>query len=411
MLLDLTPLKRRDFRLLFVGQLVSLAGTMMSLVAVPYQIWELTHSALLVGLLSAVQLVPVMATALVGGAFADAVDRRRLLLVSELLLAVTSVGLAWNAMLPAPSITVVFVLSAFASALTGFHRPALDALTPRLVAPEEIPAANALVALRSTVALVGGSAAGGLAIAALGVPATYVLDAGSFALSLVALAGIRSMGAPGKGERPSLKSIGEGLRYARSRQELLGIYLVDIGAITFGMPSALLPALADRWGGAKALGWLNAAPFVGAALVSLFSGWTHRVRRHGAAVALSAGLWGVTIVAFGLSSAFVPALLFLTLSGALDMVSGLFRMRISNETVPDEVRGRIGGLEIVAYLTGPYLGNFEAGLVAEAWSVTASVVSGGVFCVAAVLAIVLRLPGLWSYLAPGTGEVREAKAG
>jgi MFS family permease len=167
----------------------------------------------------------------------------------------------------------------------------------------------------------------------------------------------------------------------------------------FGMPSSLLPALSEQWGGPRALGWLNAAPFIGAAAITLFSGWTHRVRRHGAGVALSAGVWGIAIVLFGLSRSLAPAVLFLAISGALDMTSGLFRMRISNETVPDHMRGRIGGLEIVAYLTGPYLGNFEAGIVAHAWSVKASVISGGVLCVVAVVAVVLFLPGLWRYVA------------
>lgn len=403
MLLDLSPLARRDFRLLFLGQLVSVFGTMMTLVAVPYQVWTLTHSALLTGLLSGAQLVPIVGTALVGGALADAMDRRRLLLVSEALLALTSLALAVNAFLPDPSVWSVFVLSAIASAFNGFHRPALDALTPRLVSPEQIPAANALSGLRGTLSLVGGAAAGGAAIASLGVPATYLLDAASFGISLLALWAIRGMGAPEKAEKPSLARIAEGLRYARSRQELLGMYVVDLAAMIFGMPSSLLPALADGWGGARALGWLNAAPFIGATVVTLVSGFTRRVNRWGAAVALSAGLWGVSIVLFGLSTSFLPAVLFLGLSGALDMVSGLFRMRISNETVPDGLRGRIAGLELVSYLSGPLLGNVEAGVVAHFWSVRASVIAGGIACVVAVALVVLKLPGLWRWSAPPAG--------
>jgi MFS family permease len=398
-LLDTAPLARRDFRLLFIGQLVSIFGTMMTSVAVPYQVWTATRSTVLVGLLSVAQLVPLVVTALVGGALADAMDRRRLLLVSEVVLAVVSGLLAVNALLPSPSLVLVFVLSALSSAVSGFHRPALDSLAPRLVPQEEIPAQNALQGVRGTLGMVGGPALGGLAIASLGLPATYLIDAATFALSLLAVAAIRSMGPPG-GEaspRAGLASIREGLRYAASRQEILGMYAVDFVAMLFGMPIALFPAISDRWGGATALGWLTAAPAAGAFLVTLVSGFATKVTRHGAAIVLAAGAWGVAIVAFGYSKALVPALLFLALAGAADMVSGLFRMRIANETIPDTVRGRIAGLDIVAYLSGPFLGNAEAGIVAGAFGVTFSVVSGGVLCVIGVAAAALFLPRFWRY--------------
>ncbi len=397
MLLDLAPLRRRDYRLVFIGQLVSFFGTMMTSVALPYQVWTATRSAVLVGLLSAAQLVPILGTALVGGAFADAMDRRRLLLVSETVLALLSGALAVNALLPRPSLALVFVLSALASAVNGFHRPALDALSPRLVTKDEIPAANALQGIRGTLAMVGGPAAGGLAIASLGLPATYLIDAATFAASLLALAGVSSMGKPEAAERPGLASILQGLRYARSRQELIGTYAVDFVAMIFGMPMALFPAMAERWGGAPALGALTAAPAVGALLLGLVGGFAKRVDRHGAAVAISAGAWGLAIVGFGLSRSLPLALLFLALSGAFDMSSGLFRMRIWNETIPDYLRGRLAGVEMISYLSGPLLGNAEAGLVAGAFGVAASVVSGGVLCVLGVAVTTLLLPRFWRY--------------
>jgi len=397
LLLDLAPLRRRDYRLVFIGQLVSFFGTMMTSVALPYQVWTATRSAVLVGLLSAAQLVPLLVTALVGGAFADAMDRRRLLLVSETVLALLSGALAVNALLPRPSLALVFVLSALASAVNGFHRPALDALSPRLVTKDEIPAANALQGIRGTLAMVGGPAAGGLAIASLGLPATYLIDAATFAASLLALAGVSSMGKPEAAERPGLASILQGLRYARSRQELIGTYAVDFVAMIFGMPMALFPAMAERWGGAPALGALTAAPAVGALLLGLVGGFAKRVDRHGAAVAISAGAWGLAIVGFGLSRSLPLALLFLALSGAFDMSSGLFRMRIWNETIPDYLRGRLAGVEMISYLSGPLLGNAEAGLVAGAFGVAASVVSGGVLCVLGVAVTTLLLPRFWRY--------------
>ena len=369
----------------------------MTSVALPYQVWTATRSAVLVGLLSAAQLVPLLVTALVGGAFADAMDRRRLLLVSETVLALLSGALAVNALLPRPSLALVFVLSALASAVNGFHRPALDALSPRLVTKDEIPAANALQGIRGTLAMVGGPAAGGLAIASLGLPATYLIDAATFAASLLALAGVSSMGKPEAAERPGLASILQGLRYARSRQELIGTYAVDFVAMIFGMPMALFPAMAERWGGAPALGALTAAPAVGALLLGLVGGFAKRVDRHGAAVAISAGAWGLAIVGFGLSRSLPLALLFLALSGAFDMSSGLFRMRIWNETIPDYLRGRLAGVEMISYLSGPLLGNAEAGLVAGAFGVAASVVSGGVLCVLGVAVTTLLLPRFWRY--------------
>jgi MFS family permease len=403
-LLDVSPLKRPDFRRVFAGQLVSFFGTMMTSVAVPYQVWNGTHSAVLVGLLSAAQLVPILGTALVGGALADAMDRRRLLLKTESLLAVVSLALAANALVPHPSIAAVFALSVLAAALSGFHSPALAALAPRLVPKEEIPAANALQTLRGTIAMIGGPAAGGLAIATLGLPATYVLDALTFAFSLALLARVRSMGPPEAAERPSLASIRQGLAYAASRQELMGTYFVDFAAMIFGMPTALLPALAEGWGGPKALGWLTAAPAIGALVLNLVSGAAARVNRHGAAVAVAAATWGGAIVLFGLSRSLGPAIFFLGLSGALDMVSAHFRLRIWNETIPDGLRGRLAGVEMISYLSGPLLGNAEAGLVAGAFGVKTSIVSGGVLCMLAVAIVTLLLPRFWRY------DGRQAKA-
>lgn len=406
MLLDLTPLRRHDFRLLFIGQLVSFFGTMMTSVALPYQVWTQTRSAVLVGLLSAVQLGPILVTALVGGAFADAMDRRKLLLGSESALALVSIALAANSFLPHPSLVLVFVLSAVASGVNGFHRPALDALSPRLVPKDEIPAANALASMRGVIGMVGGPAAGGLAIAGLGLPATYLIDAGTFVVSLAALAGIRAMGPPEAAERPSLSSIREGLRYARSRQELVGTYVIDFVAMIFGMPIALLPALSEKWGGVRALGWLTAAPAIGALLVNLVSGFATKVNRHGAAVALAAASWGAAIAAFGLADSLIVAVFFLALSGGLDMVSALFRMRIWNETIPDRLRGRLAGVEMISYLSGPLLGNAEAGLVAGAFGVRTAVVSGGVLCIVGVAICTALLPRFWRY--DGREHVGEA---
>jgi hypothetical protein len=225
-----------------------------------------------------------------------------------------------------------------------------------------------------------------------------VIEATTFIVSIAALASIRSLGAPADAPSPSLASVVEGMKYALGREELIGTYVVDIVAMIFGMPMALFPALAEAHGGASVLGWYYAAPAVGALVATLSSGWCARVERHGAAVVLAAGAWGVAITGLGFCTwSLALSLACLAAAGAADMVSGIFRGTIWNETIPDRLRGRLAGVEMVSYLSGPLLGNVESGLVAAEWSVVASVLSGGVLCVIGVALSVVWLPGFWRY--------------
>jgi MFS family permease len=396
--LDLTPLREsREFRLLFAGQAVSLFGSMMTFVALPVQTYELTDSMLATGLLGAAEFVAIFLMAFVGGALADAVDRRRMVLLTEALLALGTLGLVANSLLAEPRVWVLFVCAALFAALNGLQRPSLDALIPRLVSAEQQPAAIALKTLSATVSMIGGPALGGLLFAALGPAANYSIDFLTFVVSLAALWAMRAVPPPAGAERPSLRSIAEGLRYARSRPELLGTYLIDINAMFFGMPIALFPAVAKGLGSASAVGLLYAAPAVGAMCVMLTSGWTKHVNRHGLFVALAAGAWGLAIVGFGLAPTLWAALLCLALAGAADMVSGLFRMTIWNQSIPDHLRGRLAGIEMISYTTGPLLGNAESGVVARLFSLRTSIVSGGVLCVAGTLLLSLLLPQLIRY--------------
>jgi MFS family permease len=402
MLLDVTPLRRhRDFRLLFGGQLVSTLGTMVTSVAIPYQVYQLTHSSFWVGLLGTAQLVPLLLFGLWGGAYADAMDRRRLLIGAELALAVGSAALALNALAPRPSVALIFVATGFMSAVNGFHRPALESMTPRLVEVSELPATAALTSLRGTIGAVAGPALGGLCVTAFGMASTYAFDVITFVFSLVALASMKAMPPASLSARPGLRSIGEGLAYARSRPELVGTYLVDIIAMTFAMPMALFPAVAQPWGGASAAGWLYSAMAIGSFVVTLFSGWSGRVRRHGAAVILAAASWGLAIIGFGYAPNLATAVLCLALAGGADMVSGLFRMTMWNETIPSHLRGRLAAVEMLSYMTGPLLGNTRAGWMATAFSTRVSVVGGGAICTAAVLLCILALPTFWRYRSAG----------
>jgi MFS family permease len=398
LLVDITPLRRHhDFRLLWLGQSVTFLGSMITYVAVPYQVYALTGSSAVVGLLGLVDFLAMMSTAFVGGALADAVDRRRMVRLTEGLLLLTSTGLLLNARAAHPSVVLLFVLSAFLTCFDSLQRPSLDALLPRLVPKEELLAAGALNSFRMTLSMIAGPAVGGLLIAGVGLAWTYAFDVVTFALSLVALQLMRAVPPPPEAERPSLRGVLDGLQCARSRPELVGTYLVDINAMFFGMPNALFPALAAGYGGADVLGLLYAAPAVGALLASSSSGWTHRIHHHGQAVLWAAGLWGVAILGFGLSPWLWVALLFLALAGAADMISGLFRMTIWNTTIPDHLRGRLAGIELISYSTGPTLGNVEAGGVAALTSPRFSTGLGGVLCVVGTLALAVALPAFRAY--------------
>jgi MFS family permease len=306
--LDVSPLRRhRDFRLLFVGQAVTFLGSMITYVAIPYQLYALTKSTFLVGLLGLVEFAAVVSVGFFAGALADAFDRRRMVRLTELGLLVVSLLLLLNASLDRPSVAALFVLAGLATVLDALQRPSLDALLPRLVPREDLIPAAALGSLRVTIGMIAGPAVGGILISALGLSWTYGIDVATFAFSLVMLSRMRAVPPPPDAERPSIRGIVEGIQFARSRPELMGTYLVDINAMFFGMPNALFPALAVHYGGAEVLGLLYTAPAVGAFLATVSSGWTARVHRHGLAVLWAAGLWGVAILGWRWSSWASPA--------------------------------------------------------------------------------------------------------
>ena len=395
--LDVTPLRTsRDFRLLYTGQFVSMFGSAISYVVLPVQMYQLTRSPFAVGMLGVAEFVPLLALAFLGGALADYVDRRKLIVWSEAGLAVCTAVLAANAWLPEPHAWALFATAALMAALGAIHRPALEALTPRLLPPEQMPAVAALNMVRYSFNHIIGPGLAGLIVATAGAGPAFLLDGATFVVAAVTMLLIRTVPPPTQVDRPSLKAIAESWRYARGRQELIGTYVLDIIAMFFGMPMALFPAIAEQFPGAS-VGWFYSMLAVGPLVVSLTSGWTGRVRRHGLAITLAVLVWGVAIVGFGLSRHLWMALLCLAVAGAADNVSGLFRMTIWNQTIPDRLRGRMASIEMLSYLTGPYLGNAEAGLVATAFGLRTSVVSGGVLCVAGAAVAVWFLPAFIRY--------------
>ena len=395
---DFGPLRRnRDFRLLWFGLFVTRLGTGITWLALPYQVNQLTGSPLMVGLLGAVQFVAILSTALIGGALADAVDRRRLVRLTEVGLVFCSTLLVLNASLDQPRVWPLFVLSGLGAGLNGIQRPALEAMMPRLVGHDELPAAASLNALRSSVAFLAGPLLGGVLIAAFSVRAAYVVDALTFVGSLVALFLIHAVAVPDDAPTPNWASVVEGLQYARRRPELLGTYIVDVIAMFFGMPMALMPAFAARFGDARALGILTAAPFVGSLLANVGGGWTTRIHRHGRAIVIAACCWGIGIVGLGFARSLPMAFVCFMVAGGADMISGVFRMTMWNQTIPDELRGRLAGIEMISYTTGPLLGNVESGLAAALIGVRGAIVSGGALCVGGTAAVVGVLPEFWSY--------------
>jgi len=397
MFLRLAPLRNREFLLLYVGQTVSFFGSMLTYVAIPYQVYQLSHSSWYVGLLGAAQLVPLLVAALVGGAAADSLDRRRMLVISELVLALCSASLIVNARLAQPSLWALFAASAAMSAVNGFHRPALEAMTQELVPHADQAAAAALGSLRFSLGAIIGPACAGFVIAKLGLGSVYLLDALSFGGSVACLWAMAPLARKPQAADSALGSIAEGVRYAKSRQELIGTYVVDIVAMIFAMPMALFPLMAEKWSGATAAGWLYSSMAIGSLIVTLFSGWSSKVQRHGAIVVAAASVWGVAIIALGFAPTLPIAVTCLAIAGGADMVSGLFRQTIWNQTIPTELRGRLSGLEMISYMTGPLLGNARAGYLATRFDARVSIVSGGVLCVLGVLSCIPFLPGFWRY--------------
>ncbi|QEV17796.1 MFS transporter [Streptomyces alboniger] len=395
---DLSPWRStRDFRLLWVQGLVTNFGTFMALVALPLQIKELTDSPVAVGAMGAVELVPLIVFGLYGGALADAVDRRKVILLTEAALGLLAVILLVNALLPAPLLWPLYVVAAGVAALSGLQRPALDSLLARIVPHEQLTAAAALNSFRWNVGAIAGPSLAGLVVAYAGHASAYAVTVVGFAVSVLLCTRLSPAPAAHDARKPSLKGLAEGARYAWSRPVLLGTYAIDMAAMFFAFPNTVFPFLADELDAQWALGLMYAAGAVGSLLLSLTSGWTSRVRRHGLLVVFGAAGWGLAITAAGWFSNVWVVLGCLALAGAGDMLSGLGRSTIWNQTIPDELRGRLAGIEVLSYSVGPQLGQVRAG-AAAGWTGTRSAIwSGGLACVASVAVLAAVLPRLISY--------------
>jgi MFS family permease len=411
--MDLTPLKvSRDFRWLLGGQLVSILGIQLTTVAVPYQVYQMTRSSLDVGLVSLAQLGPLIVGSLLGGSLVDSVDRRRLLAIVETLGALMTAGLALNADL-LHALWPMFVFPAATAALGGIDSSARNAMVPNLVGLRLVPSANALFQSLYQMGGIVGPAAAGLLLAGAGVRFVYWLNVLTFLSSVACVLLMSRQPAPAGGTgRPGWRSVAEGLRFVRRSQQVQGAYLIDVNAMVFGMPRALFPAMAATTfgGGATTVGFLYAAPGVGALIGAVTTGWVRRVKRQGRAVIIAVIAWGAAITGFGLAPWLWAALPLLAIAGWADVISAVFRNTIIQFAGPDEMRGRLMGVQIAVVAGGPRLGDLEAGAVANAFGDTASVVSGGLACIVGALVVARLLPGFRNQRVPaGVGSSHAAE--
>ena len=446
--MDLSPLRgAADFRWLLCSRTVTLLGTEATEVALLVQAKQLTGSAFAVGLLGVAELVPLVVFGLYGGVLADRLDRTRLLRWGEAALGLLAALLLVNALLPDPAVWPLYLLATAITTVSALQRPSFDAAVPRTVPRDQLPAAAALLGVSGSTSMIIGTALGGALAAGPGPQLVYGWDTASFVVSLILLTRVRPLPAPpgelsgqlpatagkpggqlpatagepgspipgraeepaflvpdpaGEGEPPpgmaaGLRGVLAGFHYARKRPELLGSYLADLAAMTLAYPAALFPFLAVQLHAPWSVGLMFAAPSVGALAASLLSGWAARVHRHGLAIALAAAGWGLAVTAFGFAPDVSIALSCLLVAGAADQISGIFRSTLWNQTVPDQLRGRLAGVEMLSYSIGPSAGQLRAGGVASLTSPRVAAWSGGALCVGAVGLVCLALPGFTRY--------------
>ncbi len=370
---------------------------MITYVAAPYQIKELTGSYIAVGLIGIFQIIPLIIFGLYGGSIADRYDRKKVVIWCEIGFLILVSALMLNSISANPSIWLIYLVGMIMAALDGIQRPSLTAMMPRLVKREQLPAAGALDSITHNAGYLVGTSVGGLLVVSVGLSWSYLIDLITYVISgvfLLLLPGIKPLTAL---SNQHMTSILEGASYAWNRKDLLGTYLIDTAAMVFAFPNALFPFLADQLNSPQALGLLYSSSAIGAIIATSTSGWIKHVRRHGMAVVYAAALWGIGIVIVGLTNSLAIALLGLIIAGAADTISGLFRSLIWNTSVPDELRGRLAGIELLSYSIGPQLGQLRASFSANFFGLQRALISGGLLCTISVLALAQALPDLRKY--------------
>ena len=399
LLVDWSPLRHnRNYRLLVIGQLFSLLGSNVTMVAVPYQVYRATGSSLWVGLASLIQLPFLIAGSLWGGAYGDRYDRRRLLVVGSVVAAIASAGLGLNAVLAPRNLALVLLLAALAAATSGFSGPVRQAAMPTMLREDQLVSAYSIYQIVVNISVVAGPSLAGILLASVSLSSCYLVDAATFMVLGVATLFMSPLSSPRTDDAKRLiGAIAEGFRYVRHHAVAQAVYLADLNANVFGLPRALFPALALTvyHGGPRTLGLLYAAPGVGALVLAAFAGWIAHVRRRGRTVLLVIVAWGISMAALGIVHLLWFGLVVLAFAGGMDMVSAVLRSTILQLAITDEFRSRISSIQMSVVQGGPRLGDAESGVVASLTSTEFSIVSGGLACIAGVALLAWRRRSFW----------------
>ncbi|MBP6217268.1 MAG: MFS transporter [Oligoflexales bacterium] len=385
MFLDMSPLlKNSKFRLLFLAQLISSFGSQMTIITIPFQIYQLTNSILLTGLVGAVELVTLVLTALYGGVLSDHYDRKKIIMISELFMTLCVVFLAFNAMREEPNLYCIFVGAGLISGFNGLHRPAMEALLPAIVSRDQLEAVSSLSPLRTIVSAILGPSLAGLLIARFGPAWALFIDASTFAVSLLLISCVSQPPKVKTEAKVALSfwtDIKGGVSYLIRRRDILGTYLIDFSAMVCASPQVLMPHIAQQFAADSSLGLLYASSSAGAFFAAIFSRWTSQVDRHGQAIAWAAVAWATCIACIAWAPGIYTIMILLFFAGAFDMISGIFRMTIWNKTIPPSVRGRMASFEMLSYASGPLLGQLFIGSLASLFGYKQALFLGAVLAV------------------------------
>jgi len=396
--IDLTPLKKyRELRLLFTSGVITRLGSMVTYVALPFQIKDLTNSYIAVGLMGAAQIIPLILFSLYGGVLADSLDRKKMIFITEFGSLALSTLLLANSMLAKPHVILLYFVAASFTALDGLQTPSLSAIVPRIVEHDDMPSVTALMGIRWQVGAVFAPALGGIMISTMGVKSAYFMDVVTYILSLVLIFRMKPVPPGEKATPASLSSLMDGVKYALRRQDLMGTYIIDFAAMFFAMPNALFPFWADHIHARWALGLFYSAGFLGAIIVTLTSGWMKSYPFHGRAVTYAALGWAAAIALAAATNNLWVVLFFLALAGASDQVSAMMRGNIWNQSIADEYRGRLAGIELLSYAVGPMSGQLRAGTMAAWTTLRISVGGGGLMCLGFVALTAKMMPDFLKY--------------
>ena len=411
---DLSPLRlSKEYRRLYVAGFITALGSQATYVTIPYQLKQLTHSTLDVGALGLFELVPVIVFGLYGGVLADRMDRRRLIIIMEVVLMVATAAVLVNALLAHPQVWILYADAVVAAAASSLQRPSIEALNQAFVAHDLQRAASTLANIRYTTASIIGPALGGLVAVGAGPGFVYGANLVTFALSLYLLSGLAQQLPPASHDDNDRAALKAGVVFLRSRPDIVGTYIIDLLAMTFAFPEAMLPFVAARFHSSYALSLLYCGLPAGALIFTILSGWTKRVHHYGRGVVYAAVLWGLGIAIFGYSSSLWLVLVGLVIAGGADSLSGIFRSTMWNESIPPDIRGRMAGMDMISYSLGPTAGQFRAGVMAAWTSLRFSLTFGGLACSGSVAVVGAALPSLWRFDARSdvhVAHVRELRA-